>query len=346
MNVSLKCHFRQSDFGGNILANFFKFAKEDIVNQSSQPRFSYSSFIIICLFLCLFYQPVKASNLPEKLLTLPITLLSGEVITLKALQGKKSLYLKFWATWCVPCQEQMPHFEQIHQRYQDDLMVIAINLGLNDDLAEVLKSKAKFGLSMPLAIDKSGDLAQAFRLKGTPYHLLFDQQMNLVHIGHKANSVLDNKIALISQQGRVDLMDSLAQPQVFSEPVIKVNDDKLHALYFSATWCDWYLKDARSATAKQCVAGQNMVNDFSQTFNNMQWQGVISRLWTGEPELAQYVKKYKIMHSISIDTSNQLFHHYGIKNLPRLVIVKNGTILFETANFSDQEKLKAQLSLL
>jgi len=297
--------------------------------------------------LCIvFYQSAKASNLPEQLLTMPITLLSGEVVTLKELQGVKPLYLKFWATWCVPCQKQMPHFEQISQQYKSDLMVIAINLGLNDDLAAVRKTQETFGLSMHMAIDNNGDLAQAFRLKGTPYHLLFDQQMNLVHVGHKADSVLDNKIALISRQQPVDLLDSLAKSENSYEPKIKFNDDKIHALFFTATWCDWYLKDSRSAIAKQCITGQKTMNEFYQEFENIEWQGVISRLWTGEAELTNYVKKYQIGHPLAIDTTNRLFHSYTIKDLPRLVVIKNGEILLQTSDFSDKESLKTQLSSL
>lgn len=306
-----------------------------------------NGLIIITTLLCIvFYQSAKASNLPAQLLTMPITLLSGEVVTLKELQGVKPLYLKFWATWCVPCQKQMPHFEKISQKYKNDLTVIAINLGLNDNLADVRKIQDKFGLSMPMAIDNNGDLAQAFRLKGTPYHLLFDQQMNLVHVGHEADSVLDNKIALISQQQPVDLLNNLAKTENAPEPNAKFNDGKTHALFFTATWCDWYLKDSRSVIAKQCIAGQKAVNEFSQAFTNIEWQGVISRLWTGESELSNYVKKYQIGHPLAIDTTNRLFHRYSVKSLPRLVIIKNGKILLQTSDFSDKKSLKLQLSSL
>jgi thiol-disulfide isomerase/thioredoxin len=36
--------------------------------------------------------------------------IDGETIDLGGLYGKKAVYLKFWATWCVPCRQQMPHF--------------------------------------------------------------------------------------------------------------------------------------------------------------------------------------------------------------------------------------------
>jgi hypothetical protein len=240
----------------------------------------------------------------------------------------------------------MPHFEEITQQYGEDLIVIAVNLGINDDLAAVQATQNEFNLTMPMAIDTNGDLAKAFRLLGTPYHLLFDKQMNLVHIGHKADSILDNKIALISNDKPLDLLANNVIEETAEELNLNLNDNKAHALFFTATWCDWYLKDSRSAVSQQCIAAQQMTNQFADQFKNIAWRGIISRLWTGEAELSNYVKKYQIKHPIAIDASNALFHRYNIKNLPSLVIVKNGKVLFKSADFSDRKSLVQQLSTL
>ena len=108
--------------------------------------------IVVTLLTTPLFQS-NASNLPEKLLNIPIHLTTGKVITLKQFQGDKPVYLKFWATWCEPCREQMPHFENVNQQYGDDLEVIAINLGINDDLTAVPKTKKGIMFSIPLAIE-------------------------------------------------------------------------------------------------------------------------------------------------------------------------------------------------
>jgi len=291
----------------------------------------------------LSYSVAHAANIPESLLTMPIELTSGEVVTLKQYQGVKPVYLKFWATWCQPCRQQMPHFEDISQQYGDDLMVIAINLGVNDDLAAVRETQKEFNLTMPMAIDTTGDLAQGFRLLGTPYHLLFDKQMNLVHIGHQADSVLDNKIALINNDQPLDLLADKAITETEIALFLNLDDSKTHALFFSATWCDWYLKSSRPLVSQQCIRAQQVVNKLAIKSEKIQWQGVISRLWTGAKELKSYVNKYSITYPIAIDASNELFHQYTIKDLPSLVVVKNGKVLYETSNFSNTETLAAQL---
>ncbi len=288
----------------------------------------------------MFSFQVNSTNLPEKLLNIPINLISGETTSLSEYEGKKAVYIKFWATWCQPCRKEMPHFEHIKNEYGDYVEVIGINIGINDDIKAVEATIKEFGLTMPMAIDKSGDLAQAFRFIGTPYHLLFDRNLNLIHRGHKANESLDNKLALISQSKSVDLLniDSLSE----NEPNLKIdlNDDKIHALFFTATWCDWYLKESRPKSSNNCISAQKNVNALSATYPDIIWNGVVSRLWTGNKDLNDYKKKYSINHTIEIDMSNSLFHQYSVNDLPTLLLIKKNKVILKITDFSDSEELK------
>lgn len=287
----------------------------------------------------MFSFQVNSTNLPEKLLNIPINLISGETTSLSEYEGKKAVYIKFWATWCQPCLKEMPHFEHVKNEYGDYVEVIGINIGINDDIKAIEATIKEFGLTMPMAIDKSGDLAQAFKFIGTPYHLLFDRNLNLIHRGHKANESLDNKIALISQSKSVDLLniDSLSE----NEPNLKIdlNDDKIHALFFTATWCDWYLKESRPQSSNNCISGQKNVNTLSATYPDIIWNGIVSRLWTGNKDLSDYKKKYSINHSIDIDMSNSLFHQYSVNDLPTLLLIKNNKVILKVTNFSDSKEL-------
>src|ERR1700687_6047134 len=66
-----------------------------------------------------------------------VTTIDGEKIDLAKLYGHKPVYLKFWATWCVPCRQQMPGFEKLYQSLGDRIQVIAVDFGFNDDEAAV-----------------------------------------------------------------------------------------------------------------------------------------------------------------------------------------------------------------
>ncbi|MET0583338.1 MAG: redoxin domain-containing protein, partial [Candidatus Binatia bacterium] len=59
-------------------------------------------------------QPMKdTAPTPEFNLTTP----DGKKISLKDFRGKVVL-LNFWASWCVPCREEMPAMEKLYQEYK------------------------------------------------------------------------------------------------------------------------------------------------------------------------------------------------------------------------------------
>lgn len=307
-------------------------------------KFTKSFKKLFVFILVIFSAKISATSLPEELLNIPISLISGEQTSLAEYKGKKPVYLKFWATWCQPCRKEMPHFEHVQNEYGESIEVIGINLGVIDDLNAVKETIKEFSLTMPMAMDKNGDLAQAFRLVGTPYHLLFDRNMNLIHQGHQANESLDNKLALVSQTKAVDLLDVSLLSESASDINLTSNDGKMHALFFTATWCDWYLKDSRPEVSQNCSLAQENINDLSKQYPNIVWQGIISRLWTGDKDLLEYKKKYKIVHALEIDKSNGLFHQYSVKDLPTLILIKNGEVVARTTNFNDKEKIAKLLT--
>lgn len=287
-----------------------------------------------------------ASNLPNSLLQKQITLLSGKQTRLADYKGDKPVYIKFWASWCKPCMEEMPHFEEIQQQYGERIQVIGINIGINDDLTSINTVIRKYNLTMPNSLDKSGELAKAFNFIGTPYHLLFDKNMNLIYLGHEATKSLDNKIALISNKQTVDSVDS---SQLFNKEKaleIALNDGRLHALYFTATWCDWYLSDTRPRISKRCVKNQEIVSDLARQFPNIVWQGVLSRLWTSEADSQAYEKQYRIDYPLDIDKKNSVFHQFSVSDLPELILVQDGKDIFRSHDLSIQEDYNMLTNIL
>lgn len=290
-------------------------------------------------FALLFSSASFASNLPDALLKLPIHFIDGTQETLADYQGKKPVYLKMWATWCQPCREQMPHFEHVQQEYGNDIEVIALNLGLNDDLDSIKDTIKEFGLTMPMAIDQNGELAQNFRLIGTPYHLVFDKDMNLVHTGHDADSTLDSTLALVAQRKVATIINSNVLVENEADIPVNLNDGKLHGLYFTATWCDWYWEETRPEASKMCVQGQKVMNKITAQQSNVAWLGVINRLWTGDSDKQEYVEKFSVKHATEVDKSNGLFHQFNISELPVLLFVKNGKVVGQTTDFYDEKAL-------
>ena len=65
-------------------------------------------------------------------------------------QDNNKLYvLNFWATWCMPCIEELPHFMEVNQEYKNKgLKMILVSLDKRDELQEGVKSmKEKLSLN-------------------------------------------------------------------------------------------------------------------------------------------------------------------------------------------------------
>lgn len=305
-------------------------------------------FYVLTLSMLLVVNQSHARNIPDELLHTPITLISGDKLSLSEFDGKTPVYMKFWATWCQPCRQEMPHLEEIHKKYGDKVKVISINIDISDSFDEVQKTIKEFGLSMPIAIDSNGDLTQAFKMIGTPYHLLFDKNMNLIHRGHEANKSLDNKISLLAQTKPVDLLDPqiLSSKKSASDIKLKFDNKHTYALFFTSTWCDWYLKDSRPETSQNCIAAQKAINSMHKQHPDINWTGIISRLWADNKELSDYTKKYSIQYPQHIDTGNSIFHKYNIKNLPTLIVIKDNKVVSRIIDFSTSKNLSETLSKL
>ncbi|MGA2896195.1 MAG: TlpA disulfide reductase family protein [Acidobacteriaceae bacterium] len=94
-------------------------------------------------------------------------------LDLNAYRGKVVL-LNFWATWCAPCQVEMPHFMAWQQKYGPrGLQVIGISM--DDDPALVRQAYRKLKLNYPVAMGdvKLGDLYGG--VLGLPVTYLIDR---------------------------------------------------------------------------------------------------------------------------------------------------------------------------
>lgn len=269
-------------------------------------------------------------------------LIGGKTESLEQFRNSKPLYMKFWASWCGPCLKEMPHFEHVQTEYGDDIAVIGINLGINDTLDSANGVIERFGLTMPTAIDKTGELAKAFKFVGTPYHLLFDKNFNLVHRGHEANEVLDNRLKALANKHAPEALSST----VFEDDIAALDlpdTTQPLALFFTATWCDWYLVDENPEAATDCAQSQKAYNRLLKDRPDIQGIVISSALWTGDAEVEAYRKKYAIEADMLLDKSNKTFLAYQVKHFPTVVIIKNGSTVFRAERNTGHGSVVQQL---
>ncbi len=112
----------------------------------------------------------------------------------------KVLILDFYATWCVPCRDSIPHLIGLQKKYEDQgLRVVGLNVGGPGDEQQVPAFAKEFGIQYPLA-QPDEDLV-SFLLadqNAIPQTFVFDRQGQLVQrfvgFGPSTGTYLDSAV--------------------------------------------------------------------------------------------------------------------------------------------------------
>jgi cytochrome c biogenesis protein CcmG, thiol:disulfide interchange protein DsbE len=103
--------------------------------------------------------------------------IDGRSINLADYKGKVIL-INFWATWCTPCQTEMPRFVAF-QRELGPKGLQVIGISMDDDVAPVRAFTAKLKPNYPIAMGTT-KLAESYGgVLGLPITLLIDRQGNI-----------------------------------------------------------------------------------------------------------------------------------------------------------------------
>ena len=128
------------------------------------------------------FEAMGMAKLPEKTapdFTLPNS--DEKQISLRQYRGKV-VFLNFWATWCIPCREEMPALEQLHQTFQpQDLIVLAIDL--KEGAEQVKTFFQKHTLSFPALLDHNGSVFRDYSVTGMPTTYLIGRDGRLLARG-------------------------------------------------------------------------------------------------------------------------------------------------------------------
>jgi peroxiredoxin len=93
------------------------------------------------------------------------------------LRGRVVL-LNFWATWCKPCEDEMPAMEQLYRRLGGpEFELVAISVDTDPDA--VARFRDRLGLSFPILLDPGSEVSRRYQTTGYPESFLIDRAGNL-----------------------------------------------------------------------------------------------------------------------------------------------------------------------
>jgi thiol-disulfide isomerase/thioredoxin len=287
--------------------------------------------------------------------------INGNTIDVVKNYGHTPVFLKVWATYCIPCRAQMPGFEKIYQEYGKRMQIVAVNAGIGDEPAKVRAFAAEAKIHMPVAID-DGTLLAWLKLDSTPFHLLIDMNGRIAYAGHQDGPQLDAALKRVlagtRQTKRIetrdaesvaavkpgDLVPALELRGPDNSPVKLTGTGRPRAVLFTATWCESYLKDTEPKTVEACRRARQQADELSQS-GSVEWLEVATRLWTTPKTLASYQTRMKSRVPMAVDSEGQAFRTFGIRSLPAVALIDGDGRLIRIVGPEDRDLTAAVAQL-
>ncbi|QHQ60914.1 redoxin domain-containing protein [Anaerocolumna sedimenticola] len=113
----------------------------------------------------------------------------GNEHTLSDYKGKV-VFLNFWASWCPPCKEELPHIEELYQEYsknEDEVIFLGITNPKNEDYPynqdeekdKIISFMDKNGYTFPTLFDETGEILHDYYISAFPTTFMIDKEGNI-----------------------------------------------------------------------------------------------------------------------------------------------------------------------
>jgi cytochrome c biogenesis protein CcmG/thiol:disulfide interchange protein DsbE len=139
------------------------------------------------------YTALKAGNpIPD----FELTSLDNSSIHINQYLGKPVI-INFWASWCIPCKQEMPLLEHYYQNQNGKLIIIGVN---NEEPANIARPFVlENQITFPILLDLQGKIRDQFMIRGFPTSLFIDAKGIFVaeHIGALDEESIKSYLQLI-----------------------------------------------------------------------------------------------------------------------------------------------------
>jgi len=107
-------------------------------------------------------------------------------ISLDQLRGQVAL-VNFWATWCKPCEEEMPAMDRLYRSLRDEGFEL-VAISVDEEREEVVRFQERMQVSFPIVWDPSKVSSRDYQTMGFPESLLIDPEGRIVerYVGPRA----------------------------------------------------------------------------------------------------------------------------------------------------------------
>lgn len=132
--------------------------------------------IVIAGAVLVFSQKQKFSAMVPGTESVDFTLpdLHGKKVSLSDYRGKV-VFLNFWASWCKPCEQEMPSMQELYRSMRGapfEILAVSIDSGSAESVEGFVKER---GVTFPVLQDKLGTIKDIYKTTGVPETFIIDQ---------------------------------------------------------------------------------------------------------------------------------------------------------------------------
>lgn len=131
---------------------------------------------------------------------LALTDLSGKPVTLNDYLGGVVL-VNLWATWCPPCQDEMPSLQTFYENHKADGFVL-IGIDQEETLEVVKPFVVEFGLTFPIWLDEDYQAQREFKTSSLPSSYVIDRtgRVRLMWFGGITEKFLEKYVTKLIEE--------------------------------------------------------------------------------------------------------------------------------------------------
>jgi peroxiredoxin len=111
--------------------------------------------------------------------------LAGQPVSLSQYKGNVVL-VNFWATWCGPCQQEMPLLDQMYKKYKPAGFTL-LGVNVDKEAPAVKELLARKPVSFPVLLDPENSVSRAYHVADMPSSVIIDRKgiVRYVHRGYR-----------------------------------------------------------------------------------------------------------------------------------------------------------------
>jgi peroxiredoxin len=115
--------------------------------------------------------------------------LDGKAVKLSSVYAKGPVVVSFWATWCVPCPEELKHLQRFYGKYPaDSLTVLAVAIDGPKTASKVKPFVLGRRFTMPVLLDTNNDVKRLYQVTAVPTVYVIERggKVAFTHTGYRS----------------------------------------------------------------------------------------------------------------------------------------------------------------